>query len=317
MQRKTEEKELGFGTKTSTQRTRLINKNGSFNVERIEVSRWQSVSIYHALITMSWRRFNFFVFLYFIIINLIFAVSYLIAGLDGLIGIHGTSFADRFLEAFFFSTQTFSTVGFGRISPGNHLVSSIAAIESLAGLLGFALATGLLYGRFSRPVVRVLFSKNAIIAPFKNGSAFQFRIANKMRNSQVSNLECQVTVAKLEIENGVPIRRFRSLKLELKSIVFFPMSWTINHVIDEDSPLYKLTAEDMEKADVEFLILLTGFNDTFSQTVTARYSYTYEELVYGARFISIFGQNDKGQTTQDLNKLSDYEIAPVPVEAIA
>lgn len=314
MQQKTEEKELGFGTKTSTQRTRLINKDGSFNIDRIEVSKWQSVSIYHALITMSWRRFNFFVFLYFIIINLIFACCYLIAGIDGLIGVQGTTFTDRFLEAFFFSTQTFSTVGFGRISPGNHLVSSIAAIESLAGLLGFALATGLLYGRFSRPIVRVLFSKNAIIAPFKKETAFQFRIANKMRNSQITNMECQVTVAKLEIENGIPIRRFRALKLELKTITFFPLSWTINHIIHESSPLYNMSYEDMKKADLEFLVLLTGFNDTFAQTVNTRFSYTHEELVYGARFISIFGQNKEGTTFQDLNKLSDYEITELPLK---
>lgn len=308
MQQRTEEKELGFGTKTSGQRTRLINKDGSFNIERIEVSRWQSVSIYHALISMSWRKFNFFVFIYFIIINLFFAFCYLLAGIDGLIGVQGSTPFDRFLEAFFFSTQTFSTVGFGRISPGNHLVSSIAALESLAGLLGFALATGLLYGRFSRPIVRVLFSRNALIAPFKNTKAFQFRIANKMRNSQITNMECQVTVARLEIENDVPIRRFRPLSLELKTITFFPLSWTINHIIDEKSPLYGMTEDDMKKADVEFLILLTGFNDTFSQTVNTRYSYTYEEIVHGARFVSMFGQNEKGQTSQDLNKLSDYEI---------
>ncbi len=311
MQHKTEEKELGFGTKTSTQRTRLINKDGSFNIDRIELSRWQSVSIYHALISMSWRRFNFFVFLYFIIINLIFASCYYLAGMEGLNGVQGTSASDLFLEAFFFSTQTFSTVGFGRISPANHIISSIAAIESLAGLLGFALATGLLYGRFSRPVARIIFSKNAIIAPFKNSTAFQFRIANKMRNSQITNMECQVTVAKLEIENGTPIRRFRALKLELKTIVFFPLSWTINHIIDENSPLFGMTDEEMKKADVEFLVLLTGFNDTFSQTVNTRFSYTYEELVHGARFVSIFGQNEKGQTSQDLNKLSDYEIVPL------
>jgi inward rectifier potassium channel len=312
MPHKTEEKELGFGTKTSTQRTRLINKDGSFNIDRVERSRWQSVSIYHALINMSWRRFNFFVFLYFIVINLIFACCYYFAGMKGLNGVQGTSPMDLFLEAFFFSTQTFSTVGFGRISPGNHIISSIAAIESLAGLLGFALATGLLYGRFSRPVARIIFSRNAIIAPFKNATAFQFRIANKMRNSQITNMECQVTVAKLEIENGLPIRRFRSLKLELKSIVFFPLSWTINHIIDDDSPLNGMSDEDLKKADVEFLVLLTGFNDTFSQTVNTRFSYTHEELVHGARFISIFGQNEKGQTLQDLNKISDYEIVSLP-----
>lgn len=115
----------------------------------------------------------------------------------------------------------------------------------------------------------------------------------------------------------MPIRRFRALKLELKTIVFFPLSWTINHIIDETSPLYNMTTEDLKQADAEFLILLTGFNDTFSQTVNARYSYTYEELVHGARFISIFGQNEKGQTSQDLNKLSDYEIAKLPIQAVA
>jgi inward rectifier potassium channel len=308
MYQKAEEKELGFGSKTSTQRTRLVNKDGSFNIDLIERSRWQSMSIYHALITMRWRKFNFIVFLYFIIINLLFACFYYIAGIDGLIGVQGTSSVDRFLEAFFFSTQTFSTVGFGRISPGNHLISSIAAIESVVGLLGFALATGLLYGRFSRPVAKVIFSKNAIIAPFRNTRAFQFRIANKMRNSQMTNMECQVTVAKLETENGVQLRRFRSLKLELKTIVFFPLSWTLNHIIDESSPLYGMSYEDMKAADMEFLILLTGFNDTFSQTVNTRFSYTFEELVYGAKFISILGQNEKGQTFQDLNKISDYEI---------
>lgn len=256
MKPKTEAKELGFGTKTSSQRTRLINKDGSFNIERIEASKWQSISIYHALITMSWRKFNFFVFLYFLTINLLFAGCYLLAGIEGLEGVHGLTPMDHFLEAFFFSTQTFSTVGFGRLSPGNHIISSIAAIESLAGLLGFALATGLLYGRFSRPVVRVLFSKNALIAPFRNGKAFQFRIANKMRNSQITNIEFQVTVAKLEIENGVPIRRFRALKLELKTIIFFPLSWTINHIIDEDSPLYQMSAEDMKTLMLNFLFYL-------------------------------------------------------------
>jgi inward rectifier potassium channel len=312
--KKLENKELGFGTKTSGQKTRLINKDGSFNVERIEQSRWHSISIYHALITMSWRKFNLVIFVYFMVINLAFAAAYFFTGMDGLKGVEASSGFDKFLEAFFFSTQTFSTVGFGRISPAGHMTSSIAAIESLVGLLGFALATGLFYGRFSRPKVKMIFSKNAIIAPFRDGKAFQFRLANRMRNSQITDMNCRVTVAKLENENGVMIRRFRPLELEIKNIIFFPMTWTINHPIDENSPLWEMTEKDMHEADLEFMISLSGFDDTFSQNVSARYSYTHEELIYGAKWVSVFGQNKTGQTVQDLNKISIFENYRFPEE---
>jgi inward rectifier potassium channel len=304
-----EDKELGFGTKTSSQKTRLINKDGSFNIDRIEVSRWSSVSMYHAMITMSWRKFNLIVFSYFMIINLMFACGYYFTGINGLNGVLANDNKDKFLEAFFFSTQTISTVGFGRINPISHVASSIAAIESLIGLLGFALATGLLYARFARPVARIIFSKNSIIAPFKNTNAFQFRIANKMRNSQLTDMHCRVTVSKYEMENGGKVRRFYPLELELKNIVFFPMTWTINHPIDEESPLYGLTKKDMKDADLEFLISLNGFDDTFSQNVSSRHSYTYDELIYGAKWISVFNTNERGQTSQDLNKISDFEPA--------
>ncbi|MGZ4076496.1 MAG: ion channel [Bacteroidia bacterium] len=307
MKKKAEEKELGFGSKTSSQKTRLINKDGSFNIDRIELSRWSSTSTFHALITMSWRKFNFVILIYFLSINLFFAACYYLTGMEGLRGVEATTPMNKFFEAFFFSTQTFSTVGFGRLSPGNNITSSIAAIESLVGLLGFALATGLLYGRFSRPVARLLFSKNVIIAPFKDATAFQFRLANKMRNSQITDMNCRVTVAKLEIENGVSVRRFRPLELELSNIIFFPMTWTINHPIDENSPLFGMNEQDLIDADVEFMISLSGFDDTFSQTVSARHSYTHEELIYGAKWISVFSQNKKGQTSQNLNKISDYE----------
>lgn len=301
-----ENKELGFGTKTNAQRSRLINKDGSFNVERVELSKWESLSIYHALISMSWRKFNLIVFLYFVSINLFFACLYFFLDPNGLEGTHFTTPFDHFLEAFFFSTQTFSTVGFGRISPATHFSSSIAAVESLTGLLGFALATGVLYGRFSRPVAKLIYSNKAIIAPFRDGKAFQFRVANRMRNSQITDMECRVTVAKIEMENGQPIRRFRSLELELSRINFFPMVWTINHPIDENSPLYGMTEADMKAADVEFLISLNGFDDTFSQTVSTRHSFTHDELVYGAKFQSVFS-TEGGRTSQDLRKISSID----------
>lgn len=304
---KKHESELGFGSKTSSQKDRLINKDGTFNIHRIEKSRWESLSVYHALISMSWLKFNTIIIIYFIVVNIFFALLYYFTGTDGLAGVQAVSEWDKFWEAFFFSTQTISTVGFGRISPLSHTASIIAAIEGLLGLLGFAIVTGLLYGRFSQPKAKLLFSKNAIIAPFKEGKAFQFRIANKLRNSQLTDMNCRVTVAKYEIENGQKVRRFRPLELELSQIVFFPMTWTINHPIDENSPIYGMTEKDFEESDTEFLILLNGFDDTFSQNVNVRYSYTYKELIYGAKFVSVFSDTNKGKVAQDMNKLSDYE----------
>ncbi len=307
MKNKKEENELGFGTQTSSQTDRLINKDGSFNIHRIEKSRVQSLSVYHALISMSWLKFNTIILAYFILLNLFFATLYYSTGMEGLAGIEANSNFDKFVEAFYFSTQTSTTVGFGRVSPISHTANAIAAVEALIGVMGFALFTGLLYGRFSRPKSKILFSKNAIIAPFKEGKAFQFRIANKMRNSQLTDMQCRVTVAKFEIENGIKIRRFRTLELELPKIVFFPMTWTINHPIDENSPIYDMTEKDFEETDTEFLILLTGFDDTFSQNVNTRYSFTYKELIYGAKFVSVFSDTNQGKVAQDLNKLSDYE----------
>ena len=308
MKKQEESKELGFGSKTSSQKSRLINSDGSFNIKRIEPSKWQSISVYHALLLMSWRKFNTIVFIYFFGINLFFACCYYIVGVDGLKGIEGITNADKFLEAFFFSTQTLSTVGFGRISPGSHFISTIAAIESLIGLLGFALATGLLYGRFSRPKVHLIFSNNAIIAPFKDATAFQFRVVNKMRNSQITDMEARITVAKFEIENGIKVRRFRPMELEISKITFFPLTWTINHPINENSPIYGMSMLELKEANVEFLVILNGYDDTFSQTVNKRFSYTMDEVVCGAKFLSVFTENEKGELVQDINKISDYEL---------
>lgn len=305
---KPETKDIGFGSKTSSQKSRLINTDGSFNVHRIGQSYRSSTSIYHALITMKWYTFYLVIATYFMAINLIFASLYYVTGIDGLIGVVGVTNFDKFLEAFFFSTQTISTVGFGRLSPGGHLTSTIAAFESLLGLLGFAVVTGLMYGRFARPKARIMFSDKAIIAPFKDKTAFQFRIANRMRNSQITDIEARITVAKFELENGVLVRRFRPLELEIKRIIFFPMTWTVNHPIDENSPLYGMTLADLKKAETEFMILLNGFDDTFSQNVSTRYSYVSDEIVEGAKFVSVFGENEKGQITQDLSKLSTIEI---------
>jgi len=310
--RKKESDELGFGTKVLDRHTRFIHPDGSFNVRRKEPSNWEATSIYHHLITMSWMKFNTIIFFYFFAMNAVFAILYYLTGMQHMVGSHSTNEFGKFLDGFFFSAQTLTTVGYGGLFPGSHMMNAIASVEALIGVLGFALITGLLYGRFSRPIAKIIYSKRAIIAPFKNGTAFQFRLANKLKNSQLIDVECRLTVSFLDDIDGTKVRRFRPLELEIKNINFFPMTWTINHIINSDSPLYGMNAHDLEVADAEFLILVTGFDDTFSQTVNSRSSYKYFETVYGAKFKSVFSFDEQGRTVQDLRLINAYEEAVLP-----
>lgn len=303
-------RETGFGNKVTEPNQRLMNKDGSSNVERKGLSVFASSSFYHSLITMPWWKFNGIVFLSYFILNLIFASLYYFLDIEHLNGIIEANEVDKFFEAFFFSTQTITTVGFGRLNPSGMTNSSIAAIESMVGLLGFALATGLLYGRFSRPVVKLLYSKNAIIAPYRGGKGFMFRIANKRKNELVE-VEAVVIMSHVENENGKYVRKYNTLNLELKRISQLSMTWTIVHPIDESSPMVHMTPEDFEKKNVEWLVMIKCFEETFSQNVHSRTSYKYDELVHGAKFSNITEAGPNGSVIVELNRLNEFERAPI------
>jgi inward rectifier potassium channel len=303
-------KETGFGNRVVEPNQRLMNKDGSSNVRRKGLSIIESTSIYHALITMPWWKFNLLVLLSYVILNFIFASLYFFLDIDHLGGMVAQTSLDKFLEAFFFSTQTISTVGFGRLNPTGLTDSTIAAIESMVGLLGFALATGLLYGRFSRPVVKLLYSKNAIIAPYKNTTALMIRIANKRKNELIE-VEAAVLMSRVERDPASPegkgIRKFSTLNLELSRIGILSMTWTIVHPIDESSPMYNMKPEDFEKKNVEWLVMIKCFEETFSQTVHSRSSYKHDELVHGARFKAVTEPGPEGSVIIALDRINDFE----------
>lgn len=303
-------KDTGFGTQTPRQRS--VNIDGTFNIERTGLSVFRLDDVYTNLITMKWRKFIPLVLVVYAFINVLFAMIYYSVGVNHLGGVKSITPIDQFFDAFFFSAQTISTVGYGHISPEGFLSSLVAALESLLGVLVFAVITGLLYGRFSAPKAKILYSTNAIIAPFKDGRALMFRIANKRKN-QLIEVEMEVTVGMNMIENDTVIRRFYSLKLENRKINFFPLSWTIVHPITEDSPLYNFTQKDFEEADAEILTLFKGFDDTYSQIVHSRKSFMYDEILWGKRFVSIIGQNDEGKTSLALDKMNEMQNAELPM----
>jgi inward rectifier potassium channel len=302
-------RDLGFGSVVAREsRQRLLNRDGSFNVLRSGLGVLASLSPYHALLTMSWRRFFGLTAFFYFGANMIFAVAYLLCGPGALSVPESASIESHFLRAFFFSIHTLATIGYGTISPVGLAANTIVSIESFIGLFGLALCTSLLFARFSRPTARILFSDRAVIAPYRGMTAFEFRIANVRRN-QIIELEAKVLFARFEEVDGRQLRRFYPLKLERDRVVFFPLSWTIVSPIDETSPFYGMSPEDLRKTRGEFLVLLTGFDETFSQTVHARSSYLAEEVVWNARFADIFNRPaDDRLLTIDVRKLHSIEL---------
>jgi len=305
-----EERDLGFGSVVANQsRMRLLNPDGTFNVAREGLGFWGSLSIYHILLRMSWPRFLATLAAGYLVVNAIFALLYLACGPAALTGDAATG--GGFTRAFFFSVQTFATIGFGQIAPQGIAPNLIVVAESLVGILGFTLATGLLFARFSRPTARIVFSHRAVIAPYRDGRAFMLRIANA-RRSEIIELGARVVLSLLEGPGPQRTRRFHTLALERHRVAFFPLAWTIVHPIDDASPLRNLDQAALAERQAEFLVLLVGTEETFSQTVHARSSYRADEVVWGARFADLFNRaTGDGDLTIDMHRL--HETVPAPL----
>jgi inward rectifier potassium channel len=303
-----EEKDLGFGTVVASERAhRLLNRDGSFNVARDGLSLAESLSPYHWLLTMSWTRFFALLTALYLVANAVFAVGYILCGAGALASPPTGMPEGRFLQAFFFSVETFATIGYGNIYPVGTIPNMLMTVESIAGLMAVALATGIVFARFSRPIVRIRFSKKAIIAPYRGITAFEFRIANE-RNTQMVQLEAKVLLSRFEMRDGHTKREFVELALERRQVVFFPLTWTIVHPIDETSPLYGRTPEDLVRSAAEFLVLLSGYDETFATTLLTRTSYRADEVEWDARFKSPYtSPGDGGVIRIDIGKLDDIE----------
>ena len=305
--------DLGFGSVVPREtRRRLLNRDGTFNVRREGGRFWESLSAYHYLLIISWPKFLGYVVGSYLLANAVFAVIYVLAGPHALTGVHAETVGGRFGEAFFFSVHTLATIGYGTIAPANLVANIIVTMETLIGLVGVAVVAGISFARFSRPVAKLLFSRTAVIAPYRGGRAFMFRIVNQ-RSNQLVDLQATVLLNRRKRDGAHHNdREFIPLKLERDRVVFFPLAWTIVHPIDGDSPLRGWRSEDLVECDVEFLILLNGFEETFSQTVHARSSYRADEIVWGARFASMFNPTDEdGVLSVDIRKLHDIEAVPV------
>ena len=264
---------------------------------------------------MGWGRFLFLISAFFVLVNALFAFAYLACGPGALVGPgfagHSAFFSDYF-RAYFFSVETFGTIGYGNIAPLGMAANVILTIESFVGLLSAALATGLVFARFSRPNAAIVYSKRALIAPYRGINAFMFRCANE-RSDQLIEVSVQIMYSRIERRpNGERAREFTSLPLEFDKVTFFALSWTVVHPIDETSPLFNCTQQDLAEREAEFLVLLSGNDDTFAQVVHSRTSYKANEIVWNAKFHSMFIEtSDRGTTGMDLSRIHDYDLVEI------
>ncbi len=288
---------------------RVIRKDGEFNIRR-RGTTWRDIHPFIFMINRPWHALVAILFGGLVGLDVIFALIYCAIGVGQLHGAEAPTALGRFLNAFFFSSQTLTTVGYGTMYPTTTLTNLIASFESMVGLMGFAVATGFLVARLSRPKARIGFSRAMLVAPYDGGTSLQFRIVNR-GVSNLMEVQAQMLLMTVEHVDGSLQRKYTRLRLERDSVLFLAVTWTVAHPIDAESPLYGKTAEDLERWQAEFLILIKGVDDTFSQTVHARASYRYDELLWGARFAPAFRVDSNGDMELEVDRVSDVIESPL------
>ena len=292
--------DTGFGEKTSDMGGRMVNKDGSFNIKRIGISVRDRASGYQSMLTMPRWRFLSIIFIFYFLINCFFTLLYWLAGPSGLQGVEKVRFWGRIKELFFFSTQTFTTVGYGRVNPVGEITNWIAAIESLIGFLSFAIAAGLLYGRFSRPKSFIRFSDSLVYAKYREGHALMFRLVCYKDDHLLTNAEVRLNARIVTKNKGY---QFFNLNLERSHVDSLVLNWTVVHPIDEHSPFFGLSQKEIVNLQPEISAYLTGFDEVYSSVVVARVSYAIKDFKFGFKFLPMYFSRNQ-RTELDLSKLN-------------
>jgi len=284
---------------------RFINKDGSYNLVKEGMPFWKRISIFHDMLNLPLWKFITVILLFYVAINLVFTGIYFWIGPYQLQGVPYGNTWRIFKELFYFSTETFTTVGYGRVNPVGDAANLVSGIESLTGLLSLAIATGLIYGRFSKPRSYLAFSEHALVSPYKDSTGLMFRFTAFKDKHSLTDLEIRVNIGMQVLENEIPVYKYFSLDLERTRVESMPMSWTVVHPITETSPFFGFTEGDMKNADVELYVMLRGFDDVFSNYVQQRTSYTYHEIFFNRKFVPMYRESNDGKTTiLELHKLN-------------
>ena len=298
-------KDPGMGVSSFRDARRFINQDGSFNVKHIN-ERNSLFKSYNYLITISWTRFFLWVLLGYILVNAFFALLYTLIGVSDLMPSSGDVIQD-FFNAFFFSAQTITTVGYGHMSPKGFWVNVLSSFEALIGLLSFSFVTGLLYGRFSKPKGYIEFSKTIVLRKHKGVDCLMFRLMSNGSNIMIrSKVEVTLSISE-EKEDKTFTNSFYRLDLERKEISYLPTTWTVVHPITTASPLHKYNREYLNKLNAELMVLVSYYDESFSQEVHQVFSYELKNIKKDYRFEPAFYFDEDGIRVLDHNKLDQVQ----------
>lgn len=301
-------KDPGIGTQFKRKTKRIINKDGSYNIRKIGSKRGFR-DVFKFMIEISWIRFFSILFLAYIGMNVFFTLLYIGIGHEYINGINPNG-QHPYLQTFFFSIQTFTTVGYGSMSPSGFPTQTVATVEAFVGFLSFSLATGLAYGRFSRPNSKIIFSDHVLISKYQDGKAIMVKLANERDNVLLEVSAKIILTMDRVLPTGEVVKSYYNLPLEIDLVQLLPYTWTLVHKIDAESPFWEKDKTDICQLNPEFLVLIKGFDETFSQHVHTKQSFIAEDMVWGKKFDRIFAPNDEGTIefdVNDINQLIDDE----------
>lgn len=288
---------------------RIIPRGGAQRIRVEGLPRRPLSDVYHLLMTVGWPTLLGLILLWYISLNLLFALAYLLGG-DSIANARPGSFTD----AFFFSVQTFATIGYGSMAPNTMYAHLLVTAEAFVGMLTAALATGLMFAKFSKPTARVLFADKAIVTKRNGVPHLMFRIANQ-RGNQIVEARLQAAIARWErTQEGETMRRFYDLTLVRQQNLIFALSWTAMHEINEQSPLWGCSPESLELEQAEIAVSLVGLDETMNQTVHARWSYLAREICFNHRYADIITIAADGRRVMDFREFHTT-LANAPAKA--
>ena len=297
--------------RTASQSDYQLSKLNVANREVLALTKRQSMwqDFYHASMTSSWWRFIAWSAIFFFGVNVVFATMYAFK-LEGISNIP----VGKPWFVFFFSVETFATVGYGNMHPISFYAHTIAMVESFTGLLFSAVITGLVFARFARPSARIIFAKNTVIGRHEGQMMWMTRVANE-RHNHINGAQAKQWLARTEINaEGHSFRRFTELTLRHKSNPLFVLNWTIMHPINKSSPLYDMTAEDWAQADFSFVVILDGTDETIAQSINARHTYHHKDVRWYERFADMTERTPDGKTLVNFQRIHDTFEQPYDPE---
>jgi inward rectifier potassium channel len=300
----------GIGTNFDRPVDRLVAPDGSFTVKRVGASSGLREA-FVSLVSMSNGRFIVVLAAGYAAINCLFGALYMAAGVEGIGNARLDTLTDRWYTALGMSVQTITTVGYGAFYPDSHAIWAVVAVEGMFGILSFSLIAAVMFARFARPTARLAYSEKALIAPFQDGWSFQMRLANR-RSTLLMEVEAQMMLVMADVDAHGERLNYYNMPLQLAKISFMPLSWTLVHPINPESPFAGLTMQDLTLRRAEVIVIFKGIDEGYMQHVFTRHSYRFDEIVWGARFVRAFTANSQGGMELDLDKLSDHEALDLP-----